>query len=309
MSGLCINCYELVDFVEDYSSGDISCPNCSAVQREQVIDKGKEWRDFENDAKGIERSRAEKVDEDFQSLGTGISTSNYGSNAASATAKQLSKYSKLADTAESKSEQYLKDIFIRLNELCELLQIPTLIKETAKDFAKKFEKKRNKHMKNCKKDAFIVALLLIACKQEQGGRTLKGFSRATQVDEKDIKRFYKLLLREVEIQNKKPTSNEVQELVDVFCTKLQLPFAVAKEAKELAAQSLNFLEGKRPSSIAAACILFIMHLLGLPHKQQELATIAGISANTLRNVHKELTNHVDKLPAHLFQLQTPIAVF
>jgi transcription initiation factor TFIIIB Brf1 subunit/transcription initiation factor TFIIB len=65
----------------------------------------------------------------------------------------------------------------------------------------------------------------------------------------------------------------------------------------------SVLEGKRPSSIAAASILFILRLMQMPFKQQELSNVAGISANTLRNVHKEINNHIDQLPPHLFALK------
>jgi len=67
---------------------------------------------------------------------------------------------------------------------------------------------------------------------------------------------------------------------------------------------MGFLEGKRPSSIAAASLLFILQLMNIDHKQQEVAVIANVSTNTLRNVHKELHNHIEQLPSHIFQLPT-----
>jgi hypothetical protein len=36
-------------------------------------------------------------------------------------------------------------------------------------------------------------------------------------------------------------------------------------------------------------------------KQAELAVVAGVSSNTLRNVFKELSQNIDSLPAYLFQ--------
>jgi len=306
MNSVCVNCGDTSgDFILDYTSGDYICNRCGVVQPEQVIDTGKEWRDFENDDKGGDRSRAEKVEDDFKTLGTGISVSNYGSTAASSTAKALSKYSRLA--SHDKSEQHLKDAFARINELGETLQLPAIIKQTAKEVVKKFEKQRDKNMKGMKKDAFIVAVLLVACKMEQGGRTLKGIARSTNIDEKESKRFYKMLIRDSKVtpmDSRKSTSNEVQELVDVFCNKLQQPYAVAKESKEVAINAMNFLEGKRPSSIAAASILFILNLMHLQYKQQDLANIAGISANTLRNVYKEINKNIDQLPPHLFVVRT-----
>jgi transcription initiation factor TFIIIB Brf1 subunit/transcription initiation factor TFIIB len=129
------------------------------------------------------------------------------------------------------------------------------------------------------------------------------------------------------LQTPKTTSQHVSELVEVFSNKLKLSFATAMRSKELALKSLDFLEGKRPQSIAAASLMFVLQgtflcntvnndinnnntlesliikitisaayktyvnstdLLKSPYKQQELAQVAGISANTLRNVYKRI---------------------
>lgn len=133
-----------------------------------------------------------------------------------------------------------------------------------------------------------------------------GFSRSLNIDEKEIKRFYKILLRErASIYDKlsvtgqtqrKSIIDEVKELIESFCNKLQQPFQVVKQAKEVAVKSIAALEGKRPSSVAAAAILFILTLMNASPKQQELAEVAGISTNTLRNVFKELTKNIDDIP-------------
>lgn len=56
----------------------------------------------------------------------------------------------------------------------------------------------------------------------------------------------------------------------------------------VAEKAIDFLEGKRPSSIAAASVLFIFQLLRLQNKVNELANVASISPNTLRSVYKEI---------------------
>jgi len=294
----------------DYSRGEYICRSCGAVQPKVLIDETKEWREFEDDDKSGDRARAEKSDGDFGTLGTGVSASNYGSNSVSAAAKSLTKYAKM--TSGDRSTQNLKDAFSRINELAVTLQLPSLITQNAKEILRQFEKTRDKNIKGTKKDAFIVAVLLVACKQEHTGRTLKGISRSTNIDEKDIKRFYKMLLRDETVTSlgnapRKSTSNQVHELVGVFCNQLKIPFNLEKEAQGVAEKANSFLEGKRPSSIAAASILFILNLMrstsATQHKQQDLATVAGISANTLRNVYKEINKNIDQLPTHLFQVK------
>ncbi len=68
----CVNCTELSEFIVAY--GDYICSKCGAVQPEQVIDTGQEWRDFEDDIGHVEKARAELANEDdFHSLDTGVS--------------------------------------------------------------------------------------------------------------------------------------------------------------------------------------------------------------------------------------------
>jgi len=299
MEGGCINCGEQGDFVSDYSSGSIICRNCGTVQPEQIIDEGKEWRDFVTEDSGGhgERGRTERVDEEFHSLGTEISLTNFGSNTLSQTAKTLTKYSRMANSSEAaRSEQNLKEGYIKINELCEILHLNDIVKEDAKHILRDFENRKKKNMKGHKKDAFVVAVLLLACKHAHSGRTLKSLARMTYMDEKEIKKFYKMLLRDphlVQRQSEHGIKQEVEELVEVFCKRLQQPYSVTKDTKEIASRSIEVLEGKKPASIAAAAILYVMKRDGMntiKDRRTDIATVAGVSVNTLRNVFNELKN-------------------
>jgi transcription initiation factor TFIIIB Brf1 subunit/transcription initiation factor TFIIB len=268
------------------------------VQPEKVIDETREWREFApEEGGGQERSRAEKVDEEFQSLGTEISSTNFGSNTISQTAKSLSKYSKMASTEESRVEQYLKESFVRINELCELLGLSQLIKQSAKEVLKVYDKKRSKNTKGHRKDAFLVAILLIACKKHHCGRTIRTLSRAAFMDERDVKKYYKNLLKDPSLLNvgngEKSMEREVAELVEVIGNKLGQPFSIIREAKGISAQGISFLEGKRPASIAAASLLYALSVTSEDIKHNDVCVAAGVSINTLRNVFKELRLHVD----------------
>jgi len=100
-------------------------------------------------------------------------------------------------------------------------------------------------------------------------------------------------------------SHQVSDMIEQFCNRLQIPFSIIKGAKAVAESIIPFLEGKRASSIATAAILFIVNIKGLQktYKQGDLANIAGISVNTLRNVYREVTNNIEKIPAQLFSIE------
>lgn len=84
--------------------------------------------------------------------------------------------------------------------------------------------------------------------------------------------------------------SEVENLVDQFCNKLQLPFQIVKKSKEVAVAAAAFLEGlmmlsivlisslgKRQSSIAAASIQFVVtHIVRANQvKPQDIAKVAS----------------------------------
>jgi transcription initiation factor TFIIB len=307
------------DFELDYSSGTYVCRKCGAVQEEQVIDTGKDWRYFEEENKSVDQARAEKFEEDFHSLDTLIAPNNFGSNVPSSTSKNLTLISKMADnTEENRTRHQLKRAFSRVGLFAELLQLNGVIEDTAKEILKQFDQMRSKYMKGCRSDAFFVAVLLLACRQQhQGGRTLKEVARITNLDERDVKRFFRILLRENPNgrfsfsclldnnrnapyniscnRNRMESSFQVRELVEVFCSKLHLSLSYRKQAKEIASKVSPFLEGRRPSSIAAAVILFVLNGTYGKHRQRDIIRVSGVSPNTLRSVYRELCEHIDAL--------------
>lgn len=296
----CVECGDTSgDFIVDYQSGDFVCNKCGVVQPGPLIDDSREWREFATEeGGGQERSRAERVDEEFHSLGTDITVTNYGSNTLSQTAKSMTKYSRMAVTEESRAENSLKESFARINELSEVVGLPQVIRQSAKEILKVFDKKRNKNMKGRKKDPFLVAILLVACKHYHCGRTIKSLSNAAYLDERDVKKYYKLLLRDPTLVNtasigEKSLEREVAELVEVVGNKLKQPFSIIREAKSISAQGITFLEGKRPASIAAASLLYALSVVPEDIKQIDVCIAAGVSMNTLRNVFRELRLHVD----------------
>jgi hypothetical protein len=128
-----------------------------------------EWRDFDNEEQHTDKSRAEIVDDLIPSLGTQISTKNFGSTAQSSEgilsllryfhkiqcflllvlfiAKTLGKYQKLLVSGEDRNIRHLEYVAARVNELGEQLGLSTIIKKDAQQLLKEFEQKRVKTMK------------------------------------------------------------------------------------------------------------------------------------------------------------------
>eukprot|EP01119_Soliformovum_irregulare_P018784 TRINITY_DN5822_c0_g1_i1.p1 TRINITY_DN5822_c0_g1~~TRINITY_DN5822_c0_g1_i1.p1 ORF type:complete len:354 (+),score=94.39 TRINITY_DN5822_c0_g1_i1:65-1126(+) len=328
-SHTCLNCGSDSEFLADQTTGDYICSSCGFVQDEQIIDTGREWRSFETDAEmGVgDRARADVADEDFSSLGTGISSTNFNSASQSAVAKSLQKYSRFASTEESRAENNLKESFKQMHNLAEVLQIPTNVRQAAKELLKKFEsiekqkkqiqkekgvgaffEKNERTFKGLRNPAFMAAILLLASRNEQGGRTLKHFARGTQIDEKDIKKFYKLLLRNPILANlnrreEASPAHQAGELVETYGNKLKLPYHFIKDAREVTSIYADYLEGKRPSSVAGASILLVLYLRRYNKivTVQDLIAATGMHKSTLRTVYRMILLRVHELPLHIKQ--------
>eukprot|EP01116_Phalansterium_solitarium_P010487 TRINITY_DN252_c0_g1_i2.p1 TRINITY_DN252_c0_g1~~TRINITY_DN252_c0_g1_i2.p1 ORF type:complete len:337 (-),score=80.38 TRINITY_DN252_c0_g1_i2:191-1123(-) len=291
-SRVCAFCNEEDDFFLDESTGDYVCKSCARVQPERYVDTGKEWREFDDDERSGDRQRTELADDDFGSLGTQISLTNYGSNTVSQAAKTMNKYSKMVPT--SRSETFVKHAFARINELGERLTLNVKVCRTAKDVVTDFEKIRDKTKRGYSGDAFIAAVLLVACKREKAARTLKAVATGTGVPERDVARFYKMLLRGAELRPKADDadsldSEQATELVEVFCNRLALPFNVIKGARAIAEAAGEIVSGRRPASIAAAAIMYMLQSMCRQINPREMAAVCGVAQQTVRNVLKALT--------------------
>jgi transcription initiation factor TFIIB len=295
------------NFVEDET--EIVCRKCGTVQQTSLMHKMPDWTVHENDDKGNgrEKIRAERVDEEFHTLETEVSTAAIGGHHLSEDMLDLArtqKKSHMMMTKENKTEKYLKEAYTKVNDISDKLEIPQSIVAIAKEMLRKFEK--SKGLKYYRKENFVMAVLLVASKQEEGGcLSIKGISRALPgISEKEVKRFYKMLLRDTNVVNTallKTNAQHVQQLVANYSSDLQLNFNLTQESKAIAECSIEFLEGKKPSSVAAASIWFLLHWWKIPgYKQSELAQVAGISCNTLRNVCKEIEGNIERLPAQIF---------
>lgn len=171
----------------------------------------------------------------------------------------------------------------------------------------------------CKKDSIVAAIIYMACKEEGVPRTFKEIANETGISDKEIRKYYRALNKILpKGTGRTSAANLVVSLTDLtykprffntcvlttvmivqnrFCSKLKLPNESMNLATDIATLASNFLEGKSPSSIAAASILMATKLQSDNEKRTEkdIAAAASISATTIRNVFKELLPHQDKI--------------
>lgn len=239
-----------------------------------LVDESAEWRNFADSDK--DQSRVGMVNEWVKDLSTDISSGTDG------------KMSKIQQRVSlSTASRNLLSGFDKIGHISEMLSLPDKIKSKAKDLFTQFEEKRKKSMRGSKADAIIAAIIYRTCKEAKVPRTFKEITRETGIDEKEIRKFYRYLCQLVPAtDNTERTS--AADLVSRFCSHLGLSHQIATVAIAAAQQGQHYVEGKCPSSIAAAAILLVSRLSNEKRWEKDIAAVANISPTTVRNCYREL---------------------
>jgi transcription initiation factor TFIIB len=182
----------------------------------------------------------------------------------------------------------LVSAFEKIGHYAEVMKLPNNIRNKAKSLYKQFEEKRSKTMRGTKKEAIIAAVLYMACKEELVPRTFKELAKETGIKEKDIRKFYRNLTQLLPKTVNTAQAVSPVDLVNRFCSKLKLPHEIVTAACAVADKATPQLEGKSPSSIAAASILMVTKLSDQKRWEKDIAEAASISPTTIRNVYKEM---------------------
>ncbi|KAL6059035.1 transcription initiation factor IIB [Balamuthia mandrillaris] len=275
------------DIREDHSSGDMVCRECGLVIGERLVDPRAEKRTFADS--DSDPSRTSKVNEFLRSNGLATEI---------ATGGKMSQYQRRIQV--EKEDQALLAGFEKITHISEILKLPQRIRIKAKELYSQFEAKRNKTMR-AKRDSIVAAIIYMACKEESVPRTFKEISRETDIPFKEIRKYYLALTK---LLPKGEGRTSAANLVHRFGNGLKLPFEVCSTAATVAEKGSPLLEGRDPSSIAAACLLFACKLHNQPRPERDIAVAASISPTTLKNAFKILMDNQAKvLPENHHPLQ------
>jgi len=132
----------------------------------------------------------------------------------------------------------------------------------------------------------MIAVLYIACKEHGLSRTFRELSNQTSINESAVRRQYKTLYKQLGTTCTAPLAPS--DLVIRICSNLNLQKkSVAYTAQQIARNAVNRLEGKSPSSIAAACVFMAVKVEGIQGcTEKEVAKAASITPATVKNIFK-----------------------
>ncbi|CAF0776442.1 unnamed protein product [Brachionus calyciflorus] len=286
--------------IEDHRAGDMICSECGLVVGDRCVDVGSEWRTFANDKESTDMTRvgaAEDPTMEGQDLSTtiGRATGSAGFGENGLPIYRNRNIETAAEKAKRKANREIKEMAERLSADQSIINAAQHIFHTVH---------KDKLIKGRSNNAIIAACMFIACRQQSVPRTFKEISAVanTTTTIKDIGRCYKII-RKALVSSQTPSSglssSSSSDLIERFCSKLNLP----KEVKKLAFYIVNrvndmpSLTGKNPNSLAASAIFLACDQTGNGNLRtaEEIGRVCGAAENTIKQTIKLMTPSLDKL--------------
>jgi transcription initiation factor TFIIB len=287
----CPECSSL-NLVHNHDMGEMVCGNCGLVLREQMMNRGPEWRAFTLQEKAS-RSRV-GMPASYSVYDKGLSTTidrvnrdAFGRKLPLSTRLQMWRLRKwqIRSRVHSSIDRNLAQAMRELDRLSDKTYIPRPVKEKA---AVIYRKALDKNLVRGRSIAAIAAAALyVACRGSETPRTLHEIAEASLVNKKDVARCYRLLLRELDMQM--PIANPL-----IYISKIAGRTGISGKTQGLAIKILRKAKkkraaaGKDPMGLAAAA-LYIACLQNDEKKtQKDIAEAAGVTEVTVRNRYKSL---------------------
>ena len=292
----CPECGSL-NLVRNHDTGEVVCGDCGLVVREQMMDRGPEWRAFTPQEKAS-RSRV-GMPASYSFYDKGLSTTigrvnrdAFGRRLPLSTRLQMLRLRKWHIRSRMHSSIYrnLAQAMTELDRLSDKTYIPKPVKEKA---AVIYRKALDKGLVRGRSIAAIAAAALYAaCRGSGTPRTLREISESSLVDKKDVARCYRLLLRELDVQmpiaDPLTYISKIAERTGISGKTQGLAIHILREAKRRRAAA-----GKDPMGLAAAA-LYIACLQNNEKKtQKDIAEAAGVTEVTVRNRYKTLRKQLN----------------
>ena len=281
----CPECHG-TDIIQDRARGENVCPNCGLVVSHHIIDNGREGRRaFSTD----EKQKRDQTGSPISALvpNIGLTTVIDTNGPLSHRMKRIIKW----NSRMSWSNRNMLIAATEIKRICSLLNLPIRVKEyAAKVYRRAFKANllRGRSIK-----AMVVACMYYVCRVERFPRTLQEFLEHTDSDQRDVRRCYRTLLRELKLVV--PTLDPVL-LVPKYIAALELDNDVEKTAiKIIKFYSKKYnVAGRDPKGILAAAI----YVASLYHKQNRsqnrIAKVIQVTEVTLRSRYKEIARIMPK---------------
>ncbi len=261
------------------------CEDCGLVVETDRLDRGPEWRSFDDDRINPKRTGAPlTVARHDRGLSTEI---GYAADLSATKRRQFARLRRQHNRARIRSKRERNQIhaFTRIKHIASDHSLPTQVRDQACSL---FRSAQNEDLLRGRSiEGFVAACLYAACRLTSISRTVEEITTASQSTTEEFQAAYDALNRDLGLPVE-PT--HPREFLPRYADRLDLSMAVERRARELVERTdkEGILVGRNPSGVAAACLYTAAkeHDVGLT--QREAADVASVTPVTLRTTYQEL---------------------
>jgi transcription initiation factor TFIIB len=267
------------DVIYDAHRGENICERCGLVIEHHILDTERdERRAFTSEEKAKRERTGSPISVLLPDLG--LSTIIDPKAKMSQRMKRVIKWN-------SRMTWNKRNLLIATTEIKRIgsnLNLPLRVKElSAKIYRRAFALKllRGRSIK-----AMVAASLYYSCRTERIPRTLQELVEETTSDPREIRRCYRILIRELDL---KVPAMDPSMIVPRYISDLNLSLEVEKLTNEILNrfQKRMSVSGKDPKGLVAAAIYLACQKLNEGISQSKIAKTIGVTEVTLRSRFKE----------------------
>jgi len=280
--------------IEILEEGSIVCSNCAMENNARVMSTQSEWRTFQDDDKSQEKGRTGGPENALLN-NDGAQTKIEG-NGRNGDVDVIGSAANLAKSqhrfGSQSADRALTDAYKRIDEICDTMNLSSVIRSQAKQNFKSYDEESKKQKKKIPIEPVLTSCIYIACREEGFPRTMKEMCAATLLTKKEIGNAFKHVQ---EIIKKTVQPMKASDIIPRFCSNLSLEGNVIEEAAKhicQAAEALNITEGRVYTSTASAAMFMACLLRQRNPKHfrtcKEISDATGAAEATIRQIYKEM---------------------
>jgi transcription initiation factor TFIIB len=283
--------------IKNSETAEVICTDCGVVLSMRIIDRGPEWRAFNNEQREKRKRVGSPVSFTLHDKGLSttigrINSKFYSKNTTSIKRAQLfrmRKWQRRARISDSR-ERNLAFALSSISKICSQMKLPPTVLETASLIYRGTLKKQMSRGRSIQR--VVAASIYLACRKCRVVRTLNEVANISGIDRTDVGRCYRLLVKKL---NEVIPPSGPEYYVSRFANQLGL----AGNAELIAirilqvAQKLHLTSGKAPFGIGAAATYIASIIINDRKTQREFAEVANVTEVTIRNRYKDLVKNMN----------------
>jgi transcription initiation factor TFIIB len=261
------------------------CTNCGLVVDTDRLDRGPEWRSFDDESR--KRTGAPLTPSRHD---RGIST-EIGRNG-NAPARRKRRLARMRTqhrraSAPSKVARNRREAFVEIRRMVGRLSLPQAVRDQA---CRLFASAQDADLiRGRSLEGIATAAVYASCRTTGISRTLSEVAAVSRLDRDRLKTCYGVLNRELGLET---GPIDPTEYLPRFASALDLDTPIERRARELASRAARegIASGRNPAGVAAACLYTAAREFDETLTQSAAAAVADVSAATLRGTYQALTD-------------------